>query len=147
MDINSYKMNTQIIGTYENKEIDLTSKVFFSNKNINIIQNKIIKLIKKKYNYVISPQSNEILLNVMSIIYYNNVNHKTDVVNEIKRLNDLVIKESVKDIKKNIEEYIRFLDKTNNDFCLEQIEPWNIQGVNVSKKGNNTFKFKNYQIS
>ena len=147
MDINSYKMNTKIVGSYENKEIDLLSKVFFSGKNINIIQKKIINLIKKTYNYVISEQSNEILLNVMSIIYYNNVNHKTDVVNEIKRLNNLVIKECSKDIKKNIEEYVRFLDKTNNDFCLEQIEPWNIQGVNVSKKGNNTFKFNNYEFS
>ena len=151
MDINSYKMNTKIIGSYENKEIDLLSKIFFSSKNINIIQNKIINLVKKKYNYVITEQSKEILSNVMSVIYYNNVNHNyknnEDVKNEIKRLNNLVIKQCVKDIKKNIDEYVRFLDKTNNDFCLEQIEPWNIQGQNVSKKGNNTFKFKNYQIS
>lgn len=151
MDINSYKMNTKIVGSYENNEIDLLSKIFFSSKNINIIQNKIINLVKKKYNYVITEQSNEILSNVMSVIYYNNVRHNyknnEDVKNEIKRLNNLVVKECTKDIKKNIDEYVRFLDKTNNDFCLEQIEPWNIQGENVSKKGNNTFKFNNYELS
>ena len=48
----------------------------------------------------------------MSVIYYNNVNHNyknnEDVKNEIKRLNNLIVKECVKDIKKNIDEYLDF---------------------------------------
>tara|TARA_B000000565_G_C23772199_1_gene372663 strand:+ start:776 stop:1228 length:453 start_codon:yes stop_codon:yes gene_type:complete len=146
MKINDYNLNKTATGSYENKEIDILSKVIFSKKNINIIQKKIIQDIKKKLNYTITEQSNDILMNVVSVIYYNNANHdynnKSEIVKEVKRLNKLIIDACVSDISKNLKEHLRYLKKINNDFCVEQIKPWNFQGQNVSKKGYNSLEIK-----
>ena len=107
MDINNYNLNKTATGSYEHKEIDILSKVIFSKKNINIIQKKIIESIKKNLNYTITEQSNDILMNVISVIYYNNANHdykdKSEIVTEVKRLNELIINACVKDVSKNYE--------------------------------------------
>ena len=146
MDINNYNLNKTATGSYEHKEIDILSKVIFSKKNINIIQKKIIESIKKNLNYTITEQSNDILMNVISVIYYNNANHdykdKSEIVTEVKRLNKLIIDACVKDVSKNLKEHLRYLKKIDNDFCVEQITPWNFQGQNVSNKGNNSVELK-----
>tara|TARA_Y100000591_G_scaffold281280_1_gene260950 strand:- start:34 stop:486 length:453 start_codon:yes stop_codon:yes gene_type:complete len=146
MDINDYNLNKTATSSYENKEIDILSKVIFSKKNINIIQKKIIESIKKNLNYTITKQSNDILMNVISVIYYNNANHdyknKSEIVSEVKRLNQLIIDACVTDISKNLKEHLIYLKKIDNDFCVEQITPWNFQGQNVSKKGSNSLELK-----
>lgn len=137
---NSY-MNTYVS---DNEQITLISKIMFSEKNIDKIQNKIIKKIKKKYSYTISKQSNEILLNIMKSIFNNNVTYsysnKKELVEEIKYLNNLIIDHCVEDIKKNIDEHNIYLKKINNDFCMENVVPWDTIGKNVNNKGNNSLQ-------
>jgi len=146
MKINDYNLNKEITSSYENKEIDILSKVIFSKKNINIIQKKIIESIKKKLNYTITEQSNDILINVITVIYYNNANHdyknNREIVSEVKRLNKLIIDACVTDASKNLKEHVIYLKKIDNDFCVEQITPWDFQGINVSKKGDNSLELK-----
>ena len=146
MKIDDYNLNKSVTGSYEHKEVSILSKVVFSKKNINIIQKKIIERIKTELNYTITEQSNDILMNVISIIYYNNSNHnyktQSDIVNEVKRLNKLIVDACVEDVSKNLKEHLRYLKKINNDFCVEQITPWNFQGENVSKKGHNSLELK-----
>lgn len=137
---NSY-MNTYVS---DNEQITLISKIMFSEKNIDKIQNKIIKKIKKKYNYTISKQSNEILLNIMKSIFNNNVTYsysnKKELVEELQHINNLIIEHCVEDIKKNIDEHNIYLKKINNDFCMENVIPWDTNGKNVSNKGNNSLQ-------
>ena len=102
MKIDDYNLNKSVTGSYEHKEVSILSKVVFSKKNINIIQKKIIERIKTELNYTITEQSNDILMNVISVIYYNNSNHnyktQSDIVNEVKRLNKLIVDACVEDI-------------------------------------------------
>jgi len=85
-------------------------------------------------------------MNVISVIYYNNSNNnyktQSDIVNEVKRLNKLIVDSCVEDVSKNLKEHLIYLKKINNDFCVEQITPWNFQGENVSKKGYNSLELK-----
>ena len=132
---NSY-MNTYVS---DNEQITVISKIMFSEKNIDNIQKKIIKKIKKQYNYIISKQSKEILLNIMRSIFNNNVTYsysnKKELVEHLQYLNNLIITHCVDDIKKNIDEHNIYLKKINNDFCMEHIVPWDTVGKNVSNKG------------
>ena len=86
---NSY-MNTYVS---DNEQITVISKIMFSEKNIDNIQKKIIKKIKKQYNYIISKQSEEILLNIMRSIFNNNVTYsysnKKELVEHLQYLNNL----------------------------------------------------------
>ena len=131
MNINYKNFNKTAIEGITEKNI--ISDLFLSNKNIDLINLKILNTIKKKYNYNISKQSKNELLIIMRSIYLNNCtnnfSNKKDIKKELKKLNELVINYSVNNIIKNIKSYELYLDKINND--LEPIDlpkPTSIKG-------------------
>ena len=117
MNINNKNFQkTALSGIIEN---NIISNLFLSEKNINLIQIKIINIIYKKYKYKISKQSkNELMIIMRSIFLYNCTNifsNKEEVRNELNKLNNLVINYCVINIIKNIKSHELYLDKINND--------------------------------
>ncbi len=114
-------------------ESNIISDLFLSEKNINLIELKIINVIQEKFNYKISKQSRNELLIVMRSIFLNNCtnnySNKEDVKKELKKLNDLVINYCVDNIIKNIRGHELYLKKINNN--LNPLE----NGINTNSKG------------
>ena len=114
-------------------ESNIISDLFLSEKNINLIELKIINIIQEKFNYKISKQSRNELLIVMRSIFLNNCtnnySNKEDVKKELKKLNDLVINYCVDNIIKNIRGHELYLKKINNN--LNPLE----NGINTNSKG------------
>ena len=131
-----------VSGIYES---NLLSDIYFSNKNTDLIQLKIINTIKKNYNYKISKQSKNELLIIMRCIYMDNSTNyyktKQDLKNEINRLNKLIIDYCVNNIVNNIKEYELYLEKIDNPYDTIQINPIN-RSINTNSKGEKTLELK-----
>ena len=139
-------MNTEIKntndilrGTYEN---NLLNDIYFSEVNISFLQNKIIKEMKDKYNYIISKQSKEDLIILMRNIYLNNAKHnyktKEELKKELNLLNKYCLKHTVEIIKKNINNYIFYLNDINTPNYLKQTE---VLDKPIDTRDYKTFKF------
>ena len=117
MDIN--KKNTEKIAIEGISESTIMSQIFLSQKNINLLQIKIINIIKNEYKYKISKQSKNELIIIMRSIYLNNAtnnySNKTEVKQELEKLNNLVINYCIKTIINNIKSHELYLKKINND--------------------------------
>ena len=117
MDIN--KKNIDKIAIEGISESTIISQIFLSEKNINLIQIKIINIINNQYKYKISKQSNKELIIIMRSIYLNNAtnnySNKNELKNEMERLNKLVINYCIKNIINNIKSHELYLKKINND--------------------------------
>ena len=141
---NSY-MNTYVS---DNEQITVISKIMFSEKNINHIKKKIKTKIKKRHGYIISNQSEQILLNIMRDIYNNNVTYsysnKKELIEHLQFLNNLIIEHCIDNIKKNIDEHNIYLKKIDNSFSMEHVVPWDTVGKNVSNKGSKTLELNYY---
>ena len=131
-----------VSGIYEK---NLLSNIYFSKKNKDLIQLKIINTIKKEYNYKISKQSDSELLIIMRCIYMDNSTNyyktKEDLKNEIKRLNKLIIDYCVKNIVNNMKEYELYLEKIDNPFDTIQINPID-RSINTNSKGEKILELK-----
>ncbi len=138
-------MNTYVS---DNEQITVISKIMFSEKNINHIQKKIKTKIKKRHGYIISNQSEQILLNIMRDIYNNNVTYsysnKKELIEHLQFLNNLIIEHCIDNIKKNIDEHNIYLKKIDNSFSMEHVVPWDTVGKNVSNKGSKTLELNYY---
>jgi len=134
------EINTILIN---NREIDLLSKLYYSEKNINIIQKKIKDIILKKYNYKISKQSYKDLIIIMrNIILSNNkynYNTKTELKNALNNLNDITIKYCINIIKKNIDNYVIYLNNINKDNILKKTKD------NILEKTKDTRTYNLYE--
>jgi len=117
MDIN--KKNIDKIAIEGISESNLMSQIFLSQKNINLIQIKIINIINNEYKYKISKQSKNELIIIMRSVYLNNATNnyknKTEFKTELNRLNNLVVTYCVKNIVNNIKSHELYLKKINND--------------------------------
>tara|TARA_A100001015_G_C14889939_1_gene671988 strand:- start:412 stop:837 length:426 start_codon:yes stop_codon:yes gene_type:complete len=117
MNINT--KNTDVIAIEGISERTIMSDIFLSEKNINLIQLKIINIINSKYKYKISKQSKNELIIIMRSVYLNNATNnylnKQDIRNELNKLNDLVISYCIKNIVNNIKSHELYLKKINND--------------------------------
>lgn len=117
MDIN--KKNTEQIAIEGISESTIMSQIFLSQKNINLLQIKIINIIKNEYKYKISKQSKNELIIIMRSIYLNNAtnnySNKTEIKKELEKLNNLVINYCIKTIINNIKSHELYLKKINND--------------------------------
>lgn len=117
-------------------ERNIISDLFLSEKNINLIQLKIINFIREKYNYTISKQSKNELLIIMRSIYLNNCtnnfSNKNEIKKELNKLNNLVINYSTNNIIKNIKSYELYLDKINNDLNpIDLPKPTTVKGDKI----------------
>ncbi|VVU94858.1 hypothetical protein CPAV1605_583 [seawater metagenome] len=88
------------------------SNVFFSSKNIDIINKAIILTVYDFTNqeFKIPPQSNNDLMIVMSFVYDNYAeNLPYDITKQVRKLNDQVVKNVVPGIITNLQQYIGYL--------------------------------------
>ena len=132
-------VNNILRGTYEN---NLLNDIFFSDVNINLLQNQIIKNVKDKKNYIISKQSKKDLIVIMRNVYLNNAKHnyktKEELKKEIKNLNKNSVKHCVGIIIKNIDNYIFYLNDINTPNYLKEIKPIDKP---IDSRDYNTFEF------
>lgn len=85
------------------------NSVFFSDENINIIQQNIIEEIKRNHNYTIQKQSPIELKIIMRSVYLQyGKNLNDEIKSQVAELNRLVIDECVPNIVSNIKQYLRF---------------------------------------
>tara|TARA_Y100000768_G_scaffold387400_1_gene378549 strand:+ start:1006 stop:1440 length:435 start_codon:yes stop_codon:yes gene_type:complete len=139
MDTKIENVNNILRGTYEN---NLLNDIFFSDVNINLLQNQIIKNVKDKKNYIISKQSKKDLIVIMRNVYLNNAKHnyktKEELKKEIKNLNKNSVKHCVGIIIKNIDNYIFYLNDINTPNYLKEIKPIDKP---IDSRDYNTFEF------
>jgi hypothetical protein len=140
MDINI--KNTDKTAIEGISESTLMSQIFLSQKNINLIQIKIINIVNNEYKYKISKQSKNELIIIMRSVYLNNATNnyknKTEFKTELNRLNNLVVSYCVKNIVNNIRSHELYLKKINND--LNPIE----LPTSTNIKGNKQLELKSF---
>lgn len=90
------------------------SRQFFSQNNIQQIQNMIRYQVWKKTKHVIEPQKSEDLLIIMRSLFlqYSNMTDSCDqsvIQKEIDRLNFYILRDTVPDILTNVEQYFGYL--------------------------------------
>lgn len=106
---------------------------FFSPSNIEEIQRNIRTIIRQKTGYLIDKQSDEQLSIIMRAVYMLSAQHGVPVDTERRRLNALVLSETVPIIGSNISQYLGYLkDASEMAVPLERSK-------NLSIKGQNTF--------
>nr|WBF70782.1 hypothetical protein [Megavirus caiporensis] len=123
--------NTNLGNQVENK----ISKLFFSPKNINLVQKQIIFNVFRETNgeYLIEKQNEADLIVVMRSIYYQYAKHlPNNITNQILQLNNLVVDEITPDIVSQIKAHFGYLDRAFGKF-----EPMD-RPQNVSNTGTKT---------
>ncbi len=114
------------------------SDIFFSQLNVKHINNYIAKLIKKRENYIISPESQNIdnLLICMKDIFLEHSQHRPDnIEQQIIDLNYIVIMKVYPIIVSNIKMFISFKrDHSSMKFPFKYPESTNLRGKNMEKK-------------
>jgi len=113
------------------------NQVFFSEANIDIIQNAIRKTVWEKTNnkHVIGRQSNTELVIVMRAIFFQHAkNLPTGIKDQIKDLNQLVVNDVVPNIIVQIEQYLKYLENK------AQIPDPIPRSLNVSSAGTKTLR-------
>jgi hypothetical protein len=89
------------------------SRVFFSSKNIDIIQNMIKATVYKKSDnqHLIDRQSNTELLIIMRSTYLQySKNRPNDILCQVKKLNEIVVDEVVPSIIIGIQQHYKYLE-------------------------------------
>ena len=112
LDIVIHKDNTDtsVKGLLEKTSI---SDIYFSETNINVLQDTIRYRVYEITNKVISKQSENELYIIMRSIMLQYANFRSgidEIKNEIKRLNEMVIKYSVKNVSSNVNQYSGYIN-------------------------------------
>ena len=116
------------------QELNPLIYAFLSQKNIDYVQQLIICIIKKLYNYDISPQNEIELVNIMRAVYLQSKNNNPmakgdDLIMQVCKLNKDTIDQVVPIIADNIQSYLCYVrDKSTNPYTVNH-------PVNVSTKG------------
>lgn len=96
--------NLNIVKSLSNVEHSPLSKMFFSDNNIEILQNNMKKLVYQNSREKIGDQSIEHLLTIMHSIY-REMSFKTNDDNDLKLLNNQVLNYTVPMIINSIKQY------------------------------------------
>lgn len=112
LDIVIHKDNTDtsVKGLLEKTSI---SDIYFSEINMNVLQDTIRYKVHETTNKVISKQSeNELYIIMRSIMlqYANFSSGIDEIKDEIKRLNEMVIKYAVENVSSNVNQYSGYID-------------------------------------
>ena len=105
---------TSVKGLLEKTSI---SDIFFSEININVLQDTIRYKVYKNTNKVISKQGeNELYIIMRSImLQFSNFNVGfSEVKDEIKRLNEMVVKYAVDNVSSNVKQHMGYIDDISN---------------------------------
>lgn len=117
------------------------SKLFFSQTNIDYIQDRIIDGIFKKRNEKISKQSEDELLIVMRSIYLQfGKNMVENIQSQINDLNNRVLNYCIPNIETNMKQYTKYIeDITSERDILDMPENVGIKGENNQLMPNHFF--------
>ncbi len=99
-----------LTGNWEDTKL---SQMFFSKNNIKNLQNKIRFGVYKMSNeqYVISPQCQDTLKIIMRSTYLSySKNNKSNLLQQINELNEIVLDYSVKQIYGEAQSYLKYID-------------------------------------
>jgi hypothetical protein len=94
-------------------ETNILSQLFFSAKNIQIIQNGLRAGVYKMSGdkYIIAPQNIDTLKIIMRSIYLQNAEHnETDITGQIERLNKMVLDYAVPSVYGEATGYVRYCE-------------------------------------
>lgn len=108
--INKDNNITSIKGIIEETALN---DIFFSDMNMNIIQESVRYNVYKNTNKVISRQSEKTFYIIMRSIMLQYGNFQTsanNIINEIKKLNKLVVDYSSENISSNVLQYVNYLN-------------------------------------
>lgn len=139
ININDFNKQNNVNTVSQSISDNNLNKIYFSNENVENIQNAIINQVYAKGNYRINKQSYQELKIIMRSIYLQYSKNNNDNINsQINYLNNLVIEWSVNEIIKNIKQ---------QDSYIESISslPIPMERSNLpSQKGTRTLEIKSY---
>ena len=101
------------------------SLTFFSNSNLNILNNMLINKVReitfKKYGkkIKIQPQKRHIMLTIMRYVYFqnsytHNILDNETIVKQVKHLNELVIRRITPTVMNSLISYLKYVDRFNS---------------------------------
>jgi hypothetical protein len=132
---NETMKNFQVEALYGIQETSLLNQLFFSKKNMDIIQNTIRYTIFQKTNNKIDNQSSiELEIIMRSIYLQHSVNLPDKIKEQITYLNELVVNFCVEQIIPQIQQYQGYLKE------IEYIPMPMDLPLNISSKGSKTLK-------
>lgn len=132
---------TEFVGKILNIQPNDISYTFFSDKNINYINNTLIEMVMeetfKRYNkrIKIEPQRKHILIAAMRHIYFKNITNILSVDEEVARLNKEVLRQLAKTAITELIAYLRYINDYNS------IVPMDLPQSDSSKMGRDTLPF------
>ncbi len=141
---NSYKptdKETEFVGKILNIQPNDISYTFFSDKNVEYINNTLIEMVMeetfKRYNkrIQIQPQRKHIVISAMRHIYFKNVTNILPVDEEIARLNKEVLRQMFKTAITELIAYLRYIHDYNT------IAPMELPQSDSRKQGRDTAGF------
>ena len=108
------------------------SNLFFSQENIDYIQDKIVKEVYKKTNnkHLITKQNEDELIIVMkSIFLQNSRNYDSELQYQLNTLNKLVLDYCVPNVYTNLLQYLKYLeDITKEQYVMDRPQSVDIKG-------------------
>jgi hypothetical protein len=143
---NSYKptdKEREFVGKLINIEPNDISYKFFSDNNINYINNTLIDMVMeetyKRYNkkIKIDPQRRHIVLSAMRHIYFKNITNTLPTEEEVARLNKEVLRQMFGTAITELIAYLRFINDYNT------IVPMDLPVSDNVKNGRNNVGFSN----
>ena len=117
---------------YGNIHASKISNLFFSQENIDYIQDKIVKEVYKKTNnkHLITKQNEDELIIVMkSIFLQNSRNYDSELQYQLNTLNKLVLDYCVPNVYTNLLQYLKYLeDITKEQYVMDRPQSVDIKG-------------------
>ncbi len=116
---------------------NILNQLFFSQKNMNIIQNGLRYRVWENSNrkHIIGRQSETELVIIMRAIFLqHSKNGQTNIREQIEELNEITITSMLPKVASNVEQYLSYLD--NKDRIPDPIP----RSVNVSSAGTKTLR-------
>jgi len=119
------------------------NSLFFSEFNVNLIQRAIRQKFKNDTGISIDYQNADDLFAIMRVVFINNSeDHFTDINNQVRRMNDIVIKTALSQVNTGVRQYMLYLNDINT------LSVPNSLPVNTSTYGNKVGPaFKNIGIN
>lgn len=110
-----------------------TADMFFSNDNIERLQAGLRDAIRKQMGYVIDRQSDEQLQIVMRYVYMQSGRNEGGFA-EVKRLNDLVLREIVPQVGSGLAQYLAYLrDASTLPTPIARAQATSIKGTKTTE--------------
>jgi hypothetical protein len=147
---NSYKptdREREFVGKLINIEPNDISYKFFSDSNVDYINNTLIEMVmeetNKRYNkrIQIEPQRKHIVIAAMRHIYFKNVKNVLPTDEEVARLNKEVLRQMVGTAITELIAYLRYIHDYNSIIPLELPKADNVKGQITNNSFSSNFGF------